>query len=105
PQQLVLVNSVNTSTGFAANVFSYPNYVDYRDQNQVFSGVGAFIGTMMNVNSNGRAERVLVETVTGNYFDLLGVQAARGRTFAPEEDRTPGTHPVAVISDSLWRRR
>jgi len=105
PQQLMLVNSVNLSTGFTANVFSYPNYADYRDQNQVFSGMSAFIGTMMAVTSNERAERVMVETVSGNYFDLLGVQAARGRIFAPEEDRTPGTHPVAVISDSLWRRR
>src|SRR5262245_46462441 len=76
PQQLVLVNSVNLGTGFAANVFSYPNYVDYRDQNQVFSGMSAFIGTVTAVTAQEPAERLMVETVSGNYFDLLGVQAA-----------------------------
>ena len=43
--------------------------------------------------------------VTGNYFDVLGVKAARGRTFAPEEDRTANTHPVVVLSDAYWKRR
>lgn len=42
--------------------------------------------------------------VSGNYFDLLGVKAARGRTFQPEEDQTPGTHPVLVISHKLGKR-
>ena len=43
--------------------------------------------------------------VSGNYFDVLGVQAAAGRTFAPGEDTIPGAHPVVVLSDRLWRRR
>ena len=43
--------------------------------------------------------------VSGNYFDMLGVKAAVGRTFLPEEDRTPNTHLVAVIGHGLWQRR
>src|SRR6185503_18677687 len=50
-------------------------------------------------------ERVNGELVSANYFSLLGVQAGRGRTFLPEEDRTPDTHRVAVVSQSLWQRR
>src|SRR5262249_28092524 len=51
------------------------------------------------------AEKVRIEMVSGNYFDVLGVRAAEGRTFSPEEDQTPGAHPVAVLSYGLWRRR
>ena len=48
---------------------------------------------------------VLGEMVTGNYFDVMGVQASQGRTFLPEEDATEGTHPVIVVSDDFWRGR
>src|SRR5262245_19967982 len=43
--------------------------------------------------------------VSGNYFSVLGVQPTLGRFFAPEEDQTPGTHPVTVISHGMWERR
>ena len=84
---------------------SYPNYVDYRDQNDVFSGLLAFGGVAMSLSGRGEPEQINGLIVSGNYFDVLGVKAARGRTFLPEEDRTPGTHPVIVISHGLWQRR
>ena len=55
--------------------------------------------------SNGQAERVSGELVSGNYFDVLGVHAQIGRTFTPDDDRTPGGHPVAVLSHNFWKRR
>ena len=54
---------------------------------------------------SGEAELVLGEMVSGSYFEVMGVPAALGRTFNAEEDATPGTHPVVVLSDDFWRSR
>jgi predicted permease len=85
--------------------FSYPIYRDYRDQNDVFDGLLAYTETAMNLNEGGQPERIMGVLVSGNYFDALGVTPALGRAFLPEEDRTPGAHPVAVVSYGLWRHR
>jgi predicted permease len=84
---------------------SYPDYLDFRDRNQVFSGMLAYRSTNMNLSGGDLTERLYGGVVSGNYFSVLGVQAALGRTFHPEEDQTPGIHPVAVISHGLWQRR
>ncbi len=105
PGQLFLINSVSVNPYFVSNAFSYPNFSDYRAQNQVLSGLLAFTTTQLEFKTNDRVERVSGEYVSGNYFDVLGVRAARGRTFSPEEDRAPGTQPVAIVSDGFWRRR
>lgn len=70
-----------------------------------FSDVAASAQYSGNIERDGRGELFLGEMVTGNYFQLLGVEAARGRTFLAEEDATPGTHPVVVVSDRYWRTR
>lgn len=84
---------------------SYPNFVDFRDQNGVFEQLAAFafIGGTLNTVDGPRAVQGFM--VSGNYFDTLGVKAAEGRTFSPDEDRTPGAHPVMVISHGLWQRQ
>ena len=84
---------------------SYPEYVEYRNQTDLFDGVLAFEWVPLNLGSNGQAERVQGALVSGNYFDVLGVKAEMGRTFLPDEDKTPGVSPVAVISHSLWQRQ
>jgi predicted permease len=83
----------------------YPDFLDWRDQNTVFTGLAAFGEIPLALSVGGDTERAVGQIVTGNYFDLLGVAMQRGRAFLPEEDRTPGTHPVAVVSDALWRER
>lgn len=55
--------------------------------------------------TGSESELILGEMVTGNYFEVMGVQAAVGRTFLPEEDETLETHPVIVVSDDFWRTR
>ncbi|HKP87592.1 MAG TPA: ABC transporter permease, partial [Blastocatellia bacterium] len=85
--------------------FSYPNYVDYRDRNEVFSGLLVYRIVPMSLSRDGNNERIWGYLVSGNYFDVLGVNAFQGRTFLPEEDQTRNSHPVAVISYGCWQRR
>jgi predicted permease len=84
---------------------SYVDYLDYRDQNKVLSGLIAHQVLPLSLGRSEKPERVWGAIVSGNYFDVLGVRALIGRTFLPEEDRTPTTHPVAVIGYGLWERR
>lgn len=83
---------------------SHLNYVDYRDQNQVFSGLLAYTFAGLSLTKGEVTEPIFGLVVSGNYFDVLEVKVALGRTFLPEEDKTPGTHPVVVLSHGLWQR-
>jgi len=65
----------------------------------------AYAQRPLSLNVNGESERIFGEIVTGNYFDVLKAKPAIGRGFLQEEDRTPGTHPVVVLSNSLWQRQ
>ncbi|MBO0725746.1 MAG: ABC transporter permease [Blastocatellia bacterium] len=91
--------------------FSYPNYIDVRNRVQSFSGLAAWndsYSASLTDNGGGgqeRAELIWGERVSGNYFEVMGVKPILGRGFLPEEDRTQNTHPVVVISHSLWQRR
>jgi predicted permease len=103
PQEVVSVSAVGKDGAVAA--FSYPNYLDFRDRNEVLSGllVSRFVG--VSLSRNGNNEKLWGNLVSGNYFDMLGVKPALGRTFLPEEDKTRLSHPVVVISYSLWQTR
>ena len=87
------------------SAFSYPNYRDYRDRNEALSGLLVYRFVPLSLSRSGANERVWGFEVSGNYFDVLGVKAIRGRTFLPEEDKTPLSHPVAVVSYESWQRR
>jgi macrolide transport system ATP-binding/permease protein len=84
---------------------SYPNFEDFRNQNQVFSGLVAHVLVPMSLSTGDEPERVLGEAVSGNYFKELGVKPAVGRTFRAEEDSVEGKFPVVVLSHHLWKRR
>jgi predicted permease len=84
---------------------SYPDYRDYRERNQVFTDLLCWGEASLSLSTGGEAEQLTGMLVSGNYFDVLGVQPALGRSFLPDEDRTPGAHPVVVISHGLWQRR
>jgi len=103
PEQIVSVSVVGKDGQFAA--FSYPNYLDFRDRNEVLSGLLVHRFVALSLSRNGNNEKVWGNLVSGNYFDMLGVKPAPGRAFLPEEDRTRLSHPVAVISHSLWQKR
>ena len=76
-----------------------------RDQNHVFDGLIAWGGITASLNSNDQSDLVNGAVVTGNYFQVLGVGAEKGRVITPEDDLTPGAHPVVVVSHGLWQRR
>ena len=104
PEQLTEVYGT-FHNGADYTIQSYLNYKDYRDRNDVFSGLIAYRFAPMSVSHEGHNERVWGYLVSGNYFDVLGVQPFLGRYFLPEEDTTPGSHPVAVISYGCWQKR
>ncbi len=110
PSKLVVFhsNGVNPGMDRSSNLklsFSYPKYKAFRDGSTVFSGVAGRHSTGGSLLYNGAAERVNVELVTGNYFDVVGVRAAIGRVFTPADDQSPMGHPVAVLSYEYWQRR
>lgn len=104
-ERLVVVNTTMRRETVEVRATSYPDFVDWRDQNTVFEQIAARVINSFSLLGDGEPERVNGELVSANYFSLLGVQVARGRTFLPEEDRTPATHRVAVVGYGLWQRR
>jgi predicted permease len=107
PEQLVLLKWTGSYYGSntGMNALSYPLYKDFRDRSQVFSGVICRYMLPLSVGVQGQTERTFGELVSGNYFQVLGVGAAIGRTITPEDDRESGPNPVAVLSYSYWVER
>jgi putative ABC transport system permease protein len=84
--------------------WSYPNYRDFRDRATLTDVIGQD-DLRLSVAVNGQAERAYGALVSGNYFQVLGIQPALGRLISTEDDRNPGGHPVIVISHGYWQRR
>ena len=104
PEQLVAIATRDKSLEFPYEV-SYPNYEDLRDRTDVFADVVSFESGVVSLSADDRAERVWVEWVTGNYFSMLGVDAALGRTFAPDETKIGAAQPVVLLSNGFWKSR
>jgi predicted permease len=83
---------------------SYPNYVDFRDRNSVFSDLMACHLNAANLSIQARENfRIWGYEVSGNYFEGLGIKPALGRFFGPSEDTKPGANPVIVLSYREWQ--
>ena len=104
PQQLVVLVSKSRDLEFTIPL-SYPDFQDYRQLHSVFSDLAAFVPNPVSFGVAGRPERVRTESVSGNYFSVLGVEAIRGRTFAPDEGWVPGKDALIVLSYKFWQRR
>jgi predicted permease len=107
PRQLTIIAMRGSHYGsnWGGNALSYPMYSDIKANNQVFSGMFCRFPYRMSITFNGQTERVGGELVSGTYFPVLGVGAAIGRTIAPEDDVTPGGHPVMMLSYDYWKTR
>ncbi|MEJ7710026.1 MAG: ABC transporter permease [Pyrinomonadaceae bacterium] len=116
PESIVNLSGVDRN-GAGHNLFSYQDYLDYRDRNSVFSDLVGWNQIALTVgeappgaaSSDGSGlaagyQYGFGSIVTGNYFSVLGGRAAVGRTFLPEDD-TPGANAVIVLSQGFWERR
>ena len=80
-----------------------PNFDDFRTQNDTFAYLAEYAELVRSVSGGTEPVRVPIAQVTSGFFEALGVAPYRGRAFAPEEQRLPGT-PAAIVSYGYWRR-
>jgi predicted permease len=105
PEQLVLLRQGGLNSGEGA--LPYLNFRDLQKENQTFTGMAIarpYDFDFTNLTGAGEFERLGGQLVSAEYFSVLGVRPALGRTFIPDEDK-PGAGPVAVISSGFWRRK
>ena len=99
----VFTNGSADNGTFASSTSSYPDYLDLKAQNEVFEDVCGYTSMFAPLNLADRSRLVLGEAVTGNYFQVLGIGAAAGRTLQPDDDK-PGADRVAMVSYRYWKR-
>jgi predicted permease len=104
PDRLVMIWEDATFAGFPRNTPAPANYVDWKNQTQSFEDIAATAEETFNLTGDGNPERVAAYRVSANFFPLLGVSPALGRTFVPDDDH-PGANKVAVLSHALWQTR
>ncbi|HXI92458.1 MAG TPA: ABC transporter permease [Blastocatellia bacterium] len=100
-------------SGERYKLFSYLDYLDYRDRNTTLADLVAWnkaavlLGEAQSRRDDlsDRSGYIFGQIVSANYLTALGAEMALGRGFLPEEDRTPGTHPVVVLSHRFWQRQ
>ena len=95
---------VNAAGRTRTTGLSYHDYQFIRDHDRVFDGLAASGLTSANFGRGRGARPMYCELVSGNYFQVLGIRAERGRTFLPSDEIAPGRHPYAVLNDGFWRR-
>jgi macrolide transport system ATP-binding/permease protein len=104
PEQLVEIYT-GLSKDFPQLTTSYPDYQDIRSGTTALQSIAANAYVRGILSTAQRGVLVTGEAVTSSYFDVLGIRLPLGRGFRPDEDRSPGTAAVAVLSDALWRER
>ena len=103
PEQLVNLYETLPQGGGALGSVSTPNLIDWREQNDVLTGIAAFTPADFSLQATDSPQRINGAGVSHNFFDLLGVAPLMGRGFVEGEDQ-PGNNHVVVISEQLWRR-
>ena len=100
PDRLVMVWGASPQKGRYHNPVSFPNFTDWRDQNRVFEDIAACRPNPFSFTGGGGVQRIAGEEVSCSLFQVLGVQAALGRTFLPEEE---DPH-IVILSHGFWQR-
>jgi predicted permease len=105
PDRLAVIwNKGVQAAGGDRTPLAVADLLDLRSQNQSFQSVDAFQGAFYNYSAGESPERIRGARVTANFFTTLGAQAALGRTFHPDEERT-GAERVVVLSHRFWVSR
>jgi predicted permease len=111
PGRLVILNAPGEFSGRTSTQsdnltpISLPMYEGLRDHNTVFSGMLAHWLTAVHFADGPQTENVDADLVSGTYFGVLGLAPATGRLIGPEDDRTPGAHPVVVLGHRFFQSR
>jgi predicted permease len=103
-ERLVHLWETTPQKQFGEREASYPDYLDWKGQNQVFEGVAGYSRRSFNITGGDTPDRVQGAAVTDNFFQLLGVEPVHGRSFRPGEDQ-PNAERLALLSHGLWQRR
>jgi len=113
PGQLVLLSFAGDYSGHVHDeggdapgrnhYFSYSTYRDLRDKSAALQGLIAVSTASAGVTWNNRAEALKLEEVSGNYFQVMGVEAAAGRLFLPSDETAENANPVAVLNFDYWK--
>jgi putative ABC transport system permease protein len=103
PEELVGLYSRDTKHPDKYRAFSYPNYVDIRDNNEAFRGLAALNMAMVGIQEGDGTRRTFATVVSSNYFSTLGVTMLKGRAFLPEEER-PGAELTAIATYRFWEK-
>jgi putative ABC transport system permease protein len=101
PERLYHLFERTPQTQFAQREFSYPDYLDYQ-QNNVLEGVAGYTGGGSILTGRGEPQRIAAPAVTANFFTVLGVEPVIGRAFQPGDDK-PGAPRVIVLSYGMWQ--
>jgi putative ABC transport system permease protein len=103
-EQLVYVWGTHVKRGSSRTPASYPDFADFRDQNQVFEHMAAYTQSVAILTGQDAPEQLSGVAASGDLFAVLRARAERGRVLTPEDER-PNSARVAVISYGLWQRR
>jgi putative ABC transport system permease protein len=105
PNELVHLNGSRKQGSFQEQPFSYPNFADIRDRNQVFSSIGAYSGTTASLSGKDGAQQVLTPVASAGFFETLGVKPILGSTFRIEDEQGQSAPVVATTADRARCRR
>src|SRR6478672_8200824 len=103
-ERILAIYQANPQRGLRHQLVSIPDYFDWQRENQAFDGLAAWNFQYFTLSGTGQPERVQGLKVTADFFNILGVPAARGRGLTPEDEK-PGHDRVVILSDGLWKRR
>ncbi len=104
PDRIAMVWMDNRQQGIKEDITSWPNYMDWRNQNSSFAVMAGFTDAAFNLTGADEPERLQGAQATANFFEVMGIQPLFGRLYT-EANETPGNDGVVLLSYGLWQRR